>query len=143
MAKAENLTPKQERFAQVYVETSNASEAYRQAYDVSPDTLPKTVWEEASVTLANPKVAARVMELQEAAREAHAVTVQSIADELAEDRQLAHTAGQAGAAVSASMGKAKLYGLITDKSETKLGATDEFAAFLSGIAGNGKRIGED
>ena len=120
MAKPDALTPKQERFAQVYIETSNASEAYRQAYDVSPDTLPKTIWEEASVTLANPKVATRVMELQEAAREAHAVTVQSIAADLAEDRDLAHREGQAGAAVSASMGKAKLFGLITDKSEAKV-----------------------
>ena len=36
------LTPKQEKFAQVYVETSNASEAYRQAYDalkMKPETI--------------------------------------------------------------------------------------------------------
>ena len=29
------LTPKQEKFCQVFIETGNASEAYRQAYAVS------------------------------------------------------------------------------------------------------------
>ena len=28
-----NLTPKQERFCQLYIELGNASEAYRQSYD--------------------------------------------------------------------------------------------------------------
>ena len=31
------LTPKQDAFACAYVETGNASEAYRRAYDVAPD----------------------------------------------------------------------------------------------------------
>jgi phage terminase small subunit len=29
----DKLTPKQERFVQAYIETGNATEAYRQAYD--------------------------------------------------------------------------------------------------------------
>ncbi|MDZ4345353.1 MAG: terminase small subunit, partial [Candidatus Binatia bacterium] len=46
-----------------------------------------------------------------------AVTVESIAAELNEDRALAHRIEQAGAAVSASLGKAKLYGFLKDKHE--------------------------
>ena len=40
--KHKDLTPKQEAFACAYVETGNASEAYRRAYDVAPDCKPNT-----------------------------------------------------------------------------------------------------
>ena len=53
------LTVKQERFAQAYVRTGKASEAYREAYDAGK-MKPATVWTEASLLLDNPKVAARV-----------------------------------------------------------------------------------
>lgn len=111
------MTPKQEAFAMAYVETGNASEAYRRAYDVAETTKPATIWEEASRTLANPDVTARVMELQKEAAERLFVTVESLTKELDEDRQLARQEGQASAAISAVMGKAKLHGLITDKRE--------------------------
>ena len=58
------LTPKQEKFAQVYVQTGNASEAYRQAYDASK-TKPDVVNVNASKMMANTKVLLRVKELQE------------------------------------------------------------------------------
>jgi len=37
------LTPKQEKFCQLYVELGNASDAYRGAYNVSPETTPASV----------------------------------------------------------------------------------------------------
>lgn len=58
------LTPKQEKFAQVYVETSNASEAYRQAYDASK-MKPETVTVAASKLLSNYNVTTRVQEIRE------------------------------------------------------------------------------
>lgn len=60
----------------------------------------------------------RVAELQAVAAQKAEVTVESIAAQLDEDRALAHKKGQAGAAVSASMAKAKLFGLGVDKRET-------------------------
>lgn len=33
------LTPKEQKFCEVYIETGNASEAYRQAYDVTTTNL--------------------------------------------------------------------------------------------------------
>jgi len=42
------LTPKQEKFANLYVELGNASEAYRQAYDVGVDTKDETIWAKSS-----------------------------------------------------------------------------------------------
>lgn len=58
-----DLTPKQEAFALAYIETGNASEAYRRAYDVRPDTKPESVWVNASKILSDAKVSQRVSEL--------------------------------------------------------------------------------
>ena len=69
-----NLTPKQEAFIQAYIETGNASEAYRRAYPRSKQWKKKTVWEKASRLMG--KVRARVDELQDKAAEAHQVTVE-------------------------------------------------------------------
>lgn len=63
----DRLTQKQEDFARYYVECRNATTAYRLAYNVGRDTLPTTLYVEASRTLAMPQVAARVAALQEAA----------------------------------------------------------------------------
>ena len=109
-----SLTPKQEAFALKYVECGNASEAYRHAYDAE-NSKPEAVWVNASKTLANAKVALRVMELQQAAQERTMVTIESLTAELDEDRILARNEGQPSAAISAVMGKAKLHGLLTDK----------------------------
>jgi phage terminase small subunit len=61
---ADKLTPKQEAFVLAYLETGNASEAYRQCYDVSPDTKPNTVEKRACELLKNGKVAGRIAALQ-------------------------------------------------------------------------------
>ena len=53
------LTPKQEKFAQVYVETGNASEAYRQSYNAER-MKPETIWVKASELLSCGNVSVRV-----------------------------------------------------------------------------------
>ena len=60
------LTPKQEAFAQVYVETGNAAEAYCFAYDVGDTTTAATVKNNGYKMLHHPKVAARVRALRAA-----------------------------------------------------------------------------
>jgi phage terminase small subunit len=114
MAKPGTLTPKQEAFALAYAETGNASEAYRRSYEVG-ECKPETVWVNACQLLTNTNVAQRVMELQAIAAERCIVTIESITRELDEDRKLARKLDMPSAAVSATMGKAKLHGLITDK----------------------------
>jgi|18_taG_2_1085343.scaffolds.fasta_scaffold01527_5 phage terminase small subunit len=116
---ADKLTPKQWAFAQKYVECSNASEAYRFAYDVGEGAKPETIWKEAYLVLCNPKVAAMVGKLQQEHRERHAVTVDSLTQELEEARMVATAEGQGAAMTSATMGKAKLHGLLVDKNEIK------------------------
>lgn len=115
MAK-EGLTPKQEAFCLAYVETGNASEAYRRSYDVAEDTKPETVWSEASRLVADPKVSARIMELQERAREIALVSIGSLTNELELARAHAMKDEKgASAAVSAIMGKAKLHKLLDEE----------------------------
>ena len=116
---ADKLTPKQEAFAAAFIETSNASEAYRTAYDVREDTKPESIWVNASKLLSDAKVAQRVAELQQEHRERHAVTVDSLTLELEEARIVATSEKQGAAMTSATMGKAKLHGLLVEKNEIK------------------------
>ncbi|TPH22906.1 terminase small subunit [Haemophilus haemolyticus] len=81
------LTPKQEKFCQLYIELGNASEAYRQSYNCSKMTT-KTVNEEAARLLNNPKITARVEGLQQAHRQRHNLTVDNIIADLQELRDI-------------------------------------------------------
>lgn len=113
------LTPKQEKFCQVYIETGNASEAYRQAYNASR-TKPEVVAVKASQMLANGKVAVRIDALRALHQKRHEITVDDLVAELEEARKLAFETEKAAAAVQATMGKAKLLGLVVEKQETNI-----------------------
>ena len=113
------LTPKQERFCQVYIETGNASEAYRQSYNTAK-MKPETVNRTAKQLLDNRKIAARLDELREEHAKRHEITVDDLVAELEEARKLAFETDKAAAAVQATMGKAKLLGLVVEKQETNI-----------------------
>lgn len=113
------LTPKQEAFCLFYIETGNASEAYRRAYDAA-NSKPETVNRTAKELLDNPKIAARCDSLRSANAEAHQVTVDTIRQMLIEDRVFARDHETPAAAISATLGLAKLYGLLTDKQDVRL-----------------------
>ena len=108
---ADDLTAKQEAFALAYVETGNATEAYRRAYDVAADARDQWLYVEASQLLDHPKVALRIEELQEQAARLSFYTIKAAFDEYEEARQLAMAERAPAAAVSAIAGKAKLFGL--------------------------------
>lgn len=114
------MTPKQEHFARLYVETGNASEAYRQAYNAE-NMKPETVTNEAYKLLQDPDISAMVDDLKAEARQRHRVTVDDLLHELEQARAaaLAAPTPQSSAAVSATMGKAKMLGLLVDKAEIK------------------------
>lgn len=105
------LTPKQENFCLAYLETGNASEAYRRAYDAENMTT-DTISRKAKELLDNGKITARLAELREPILKRHAITVDDLLAELEEARQAAMKAAtpQSAAAVGATMGKAKLLG---------------------------------
>lgn len=76
------LTPKQEAFVLAWLETGNASHAYRTAYSVRSMTV-KSINEQASKVLAHPKVAARVAELRAISEERSLVTNEMVTREYA------------------------------------------------------------
>lgn len=136
---ADKLTAKQEAFARAYVETGNASEAYRQAYNAE-NMKPESIWVEACRTLADPNVSLKVFELQKSARERTLVTIESITWELEQVREAAFNEGDYAPANTAIMGKAKVNGLLVDKQETKsevtvkTGASDKIKAMINEIS---------
>lgn len=104
------LTPKQEKFCIVYLETGNASEAYRQSYDAE-NMSQNALNREASVMLDNPKITQRIEQLRAPIIKKAQLTVEDLLKELEEARQLAIQTEAPAPAVSATMGKAKLLGL--------------------------------
>jgi len=106
-----SLTPKQEAFALAYVETGNAAEAYRRAYDVKAATAHSSIYVAASRLLDNAKIMLRVEALQKQAADMCLYTVKDAFTEYEVARQLALQTENPSAAVSAVSGKVKLFGL--------------------------------
>lgn len=109
------LTPKQEKFCQLYIELGNASEAYRQSYDAN-SMNENTVNRKAKELLDNGKITARLELIRKEHSKRHNITVDSLLIELEEARKMAldlniQEKPQVSAAVTATMGKAKLLGL--------------------------------
>lgn len=75
------LTIKQENFCNYYIESGNASDAYRRAYSCEK-MRDKQVWEESCKLLSNPNVAQRVKELQEEQKNKSDITKERILQEL-------------------------------------------------------------
>lgn len=106
-----DLTASQEAFALAYVETGNAAEAYRQAYDRPPEARDNWIYVEASQMLDHPKVSLRIKELQAEAAALSLFNIKSAFDEFEQARQLATDEKNPSAAVAAITGKVKLFGL--------------------------------
>ena len=99
-----------ERFAQELAKGASQVEAYRAAGYAAHESS-------ASRLLTNAKISARVDELKAAAAERAIVTIYDIADQLDEDRTFAREQEAPAAAITATMGKAKVLGLIPDRIE--------------------------
>jgi phage terminase small subunit len=104
---------KRELFCQKWHETGNKSEAYRYAYPASLKWKDESVHNKGSALSKDNEVAARFQELKQETADNHGITIASLLLELEEARTIALRAEtpQSSAAVSASMGKAKLVGL--------------------------------
>lgn len=108
------MTPKQEAFCQAYIETGNASEAYRRAYNAA-NMKPESVNRKAKELLDNGKITARLDALRIAHVERHQFTIDDMIRQLDEDRIFARECATPAAAVSASMGKAKVLGFLVER----------------------------
>ena len=77
------LTLKQEHFVKAYIETGNASEAYRIAYDADKMKA-ETIHRKANELISNGKITARIEEMQKEHQERHKITVDNLVDQLEE-----------------------------------------------------------
>jgi len=110
------MTPKQADFVRLYFELGNASEAYKQAYNSTGK--PNTLHRKANELLKHPIIKSEIEAMQEEAKARNNITIDNVIAELEEARQTAKQSGNASAMVSATMGKAKVLGLVVDKQET-------------------------
>lgn len=112
------LTMKQENFCHAYVETGNASEAYRRAYNAGAMT-PATITNNAHVLLKRNDVSMRIEAIKAVLAKRVLVTVETLTEELDAALKLAVELKQPAAAITATMGKAKLHGFMVDKVESR------------------------
>lgn len=77
-----NLTPKQEAFCHAYLETGNASEAYRRSYSCSKMKA-ETINRKAKELLDNGKITARVRLLQSELKKSSDIKKKDLLEELA------------------------------------------------------------
>jgi phage terminase small subunit len=111
------LTDKQEAFAVLVASGKNQSEAYRLAYDAEK-MLPASVWTEASLLLSNPKVASRLMVLnQEKENQRRMMAVSRAERVLQRLETLADNATTESVKVRANELLGKTAGLFTDQVE--------------------------
>lgn len=106
------VTEQQEKFCRVFVETGNASEAYRQAYNAK-NMGANTIAARASEMLNKSNITVRLQQLREVHQKRHAITVDTLLEKLNKVYTVALGADtpQSSAAVQAVMGQAKLLGL--------------------------------
>ena len=109
-----HLIPNQEAFCLAYLETGNASEAYRRAYNAE-NMKPETVNRRAKELIDNGKIAARLTALQGEAAEKSKLTLESHLEKLRELRDAAADFGQFSAAIRAEIARGKAAGLYTEK----------------------------
>ena len=83
---------KHEKFCQVWHETGNKSEAYRQSHPNSAKWKDVTVHNKASELSKRGEVSVRLEQLQNDAVKAHGITIESLLAELDEARTTAQTA---------------------------------------------------
>ena len=115
------LTHKQEHFAQLVASGLTQSDAYKQAYDVSPDTLPGTVVQDASHLAAHPNVSPRIQELRQAAlakmTSAQAWNLDRMVSEAETNLDLSRTHKQLGSANGALEIIGRATGILSDKQQ--------------------------
>ena len=111
------LTLKQESFVYAYMELGIATDAYRSAYNADNMGM-EAIRVEASRLLDNPNVSLLIESLKAKISDETVITVASLTAELEKDRLLARENNQASAATSATMGIAKLHGLLIEKNQT-------------------------
>lgn len=110
------LTAKQEAFCLAYIETNNASEAYRRSYNADK-MKSETINRKAAELMNNGKITARLEQLREPVRERAQITLESHLERLNHLSLMAEQAEQYSAAIKAEESRGKVAGLYVEKIE--------------------------
>jgi len=135
------LTPKQENFCLAYIETGNATEAYRRSYEASAMSEP-SVNRKAKECLDNGKIAARLAELRAPAIKKAQITLVGHLDDLKRLRDKADAAEKFGPAIQAEIARGKASGLYVDTVDMNHGVQegDPLAALVAAMADRAKLV---
>lgn len=110
------LTAKQEMFCINYIETGNASEAYRRSYDAG-GMNENSINRKAKELMDNVKITARLSEIRKPVIEKAQLTLEEHLSDLKRLRDLAEREGKYGPAVTAEMARGKASGFYIDRVE--------------------------
>lgn len=108
------LTQKQENFCLAYIESGNASEAYRSAYKAER-MKSATINRKAAELMDNGKITARLEQLRAPVRERAQITLESHLERLNHLSLMAEQAEQYSAAIKAEESRGKVAGLYVEK----------------------------
>ena len=122
LSRKRQLTPKQEKFAQLFVhhDLTKKECALRAGYK-HPGMTASTLLHNVSYS----HVQDRIAELTEAKQLKYGINFEKVSRDLQMIRDAALEDGAYGPAVQAEMGRAKLAGLLIDKKEIKVGRIDQ------------------
>ena len=119
--------PRHERFVRYYMKTNNASAAYLKAGYRPKDRA--SLDPAASKLTRHHKVQSRIREIRRQMTQRTRITLETLLNDLAEDRKLARETKQVSAAIAATQLSAKLVGLLIDRKES--GAPGDFSDLSS------------
>jgi len=126
------LTMKQHKFVDEYINTGNASEAYRRAYDCKNSTN-RTIQINASKLLSNTIVALAVKREKERINRASRLGSKDIEDNLYSIFERSLETDQLNTARACMMDIAKLNGLIIQKQEQQINTTVNHVSLLEAV----------
>lgn len=124
------LTQKQENFCLAYIESGNASEAYRSAYKA--DRMKSaTINRKAAELMDNGKITARLEQLRKPVRERAQITLESHLERLNHLSLMAEQAEQYSAAIKAEESRGKVAGLYVEKVDHTTNGKDIAPSFAA------------
>ena len=126
------LTMKQHKFVDEYINTGNASEAYRRAYDCKKSSN-KTISIEATKLINSPNVALAVKREKERINRASRLGSKDIEDNLFSIFERSLETDQLNTARACMMDIAKLNGLIIQKQEQQINTTVNHVSLLEAV----------
>ena len=129
------LTIKQENFCLAYIETSNASEAYRRSFNAEKMKA-VTITKRASEFINRSDIAGRIQELRKPAINAAQFTLEEHLNALKKLRNDAAMANQFSAAINAEVNRGKVSGFYLDKSKFGGDQDDPLTALLKRVQGS-------